>query len=85
MGMRKVEVEYPDEVLASGLDEEQIKAFAREALVVKLYEQGVLSSGHAAQFLGMTRWDFLDLLGRYGVSYFDDTIEFDAELRRAEP
>ena len=84
MGMHKVEVEYPDEALASGMDEEQIKALAREALYVKLYEQGVLSSGRAASLLGMSRWEFLDLLGRYGVSYFDDAIDFDEELRRAQ-
>ncbi len=85
MSMRKVEVEYPDEALASGLDEAQIKALAREALYVRLYEQGVLSSGRAASLLGLTRWEFLDLLGRYGVSYFDDTVDFDEELRRGQP
>lgn len=49
---------------------------------MKLYEQGALSSGRAAALLSITRWDFLDLLGRYGVSYFDDDIDFDEELRR---
>jgi predicted HTH domain antitoxin len=85
MGMHKVEVEYPDEVLARGMNEEQIKRLAREALYAKLYEQGVLSSGQAAALLGITRWEFLDLLGRYGVSYFDDAIDVDEELRRAGP
>jgi predicted HTH domain antitoxin len=85
MGMHKVEVEYPDEVLAHGMSEEQIKRLAREAVYAKLYEQGVLSSSQAAALLGITRWEFLDLLGRYGVSYFDDTLDLDEELRRAEP
>ena len=85
MSMHKVEVEYPDEALASGLDEAQIKALAREALYVRLYEQGALSSGRAATLLGMTRWEFLDLLGRYGVSYFDESADLDAELRRGQP
>lgn len=85
MTMRKIEVEYPDEALSSGLDEAQIQALAREALYVKLYEQGALSSGRAAALLGITRWDFLDLLGRYGVSYFDDDIDFDEELRHGQP
>lgn len=85
MGMRTVDIEYPDEALASGLSEEQIRALAREALYVKLYEQGALSSGRAAQFLGITRWEFLDLLGAYGVSYFDDTGDLDEEVRRAQP
>lgn len=84
MDTHRIEIEYPEEALASGLDEAQIKALAREALYVRLYEQGALSSGRAAALLGMTRWDFLDLLGRYGVSYFDDDIDFDEELRRGQ-
>lgn len=85
MGMRTVDVEYPDEALSSGLTEDQIKALAREALYVKLYEQGAISSGRAAQLLGMTRWEFLDLLGRYGVSYLDDSGDLEEEARRAQP
>lgn len=52
---------------------------------VKLYEQGLLSSDRAARFLGISRWEFLDLLGRYGVSYFDDSSDVAAEVRRAQP
>lgn len=85
MGMHKIEIEYPDDVLAGGMDEEQVRALAREAFFARLYEQGLISSGRAAQLLGMTRWDFLDLLGRYGVSYFDENVNFDEELRRAQP
>ena len=39
----------------------------REALVVRLYDLGKLSSGQAARLLGLSRWEFLDLLGRYNV------------------
>ncbi|HEY7021962.1 MAG TPA: UPF0175 family protein [Ktedonobacterales bacterium] len=85
MTMHKVEIDYPDEALEGGLDEGQIQALAREALYVRLYEQGLLSSGRAAELLSMTRWEFLDLLGRYGVSSFDENIDFDEELRRAQP
>ncbi len=54
----------------------------REALVVRLYDLGKLSSGQAARLLGLTRWEFLDLLGRYNVSLFDDTANVAAEARR---
>jgi predicted HTH domain antitoxin len=84
MGMHRLEIEYPDEVLA-GIDENSLKALAREALYIRLYEQGLLSSGRAAQLLGITRWDFLDLLGKYGVSYFDEQLDIEGELGRAEP
>lgn len=82
--MRVLEIEYPDDLL-SGIDEPHLRAMAREAFYAKLYEQGLLSSGRAAQLLGMTRWDFLDLLGRYGVSYFDEDIDQDEVAGRVQP
>lgn len=82
--IRVLEIEYPDDLL-SGIDEPDLQALAREALYAKLYEQGLLSSGRAAQLLGITRWDFLDLLGRYGVSYFDDAIDQDEAAGRVQP
>jgi predicted HTH domain antitoxin len=82
--MRTLEIDYPDDVLA-GIDEAALRSLAREALFVRLYQQGLLSSGRAAALLGITRWDFLDLLGRYGVSSFDDELDLDDELRRAQP
>ncbi len=47
--------------------------FARELpllAAVKLYELGRLSSGRAAQLAGMSRVEFLLILGRYQVSPF---------------
>lgn len=85
MGMRTIEIEYPEDVLEGGVDEEQVRALAREAFFVRLYERGLISSGRAAQALGMTRWDFLDLLGRYGVSLFDEKVNFDEKLRSTQP
>ncbi|HKV84748.1 MAG TPA: UPF0175 family protein [Ktedonobacterales bacterium] len=82
--MRKLEIDYPDDIL-DGIDEARLRTLAREAFYAKLYEQGLLSSGSAAQLLGITRWDFLDLLGRYGVSYFDEAIEQDEASEHVQP
>lgn len=84
MDMHTIEIEYPEDLLAA-IDEEELKRLAREAFFAKLYERGLLSSGRAAQILGVTRWDFLDLLGHYGVSYFDESADLNEELRRAQP
>ena len=84
MSMRILEIEYPDDLL-SGIDEPHLRTLAREALYAKLYEQGIISSGRAAELLGITRWDFLDLLGRYGVLYFDDVIDQDEAAGRVQP
>ncbi len=84
MSIRILEIQYPDDLL-NGIDEPHLRTLAREALYAKLYEQGIISSGRAAELLGITRWDFLDLLGRYGVSYFDDAIDQDEAAGRVQP
>ena len=40
----------------------------KKSSMVKLYEMGKVSSGTAAKVLGITRWDFLDLLANYNIS-----------------
>ena len=79
--MKALEIEYPDELLAA-MDEQALRALAREALMVRLYDLGKISSGLAAQTLGLSRRRFLEVLSRYGVSPFDDAAEVEAEARR---
>ena len=82
MGTRRIEIEYPDELLQE-VDEHRLAAVAREAFVVKFFEQGLIGSGKGGELLGITRWDFLDLLGRCNVSYFDEDMDLDEEMRVA--
>jgi len=82
METRSVLIEYPAD-LSSELSDEQLARVAREAFYVRLYQQGVISWGRAGALLGMTRSDFLDLLGRYGVSYFDEHADLADDLRNA--
>jgi len=84
MQTRNVQISYPDTLLNS-LSEEQVRALAQEALYVRLYDRGLISSGQAAKMLNMTRSDFLEVLGTYAVSYFDEHIDFDEELCNAQP
>ncbi len=66
-----IRIEYP-ESLANSL-KMSAKDFEREiktSSLVKLYELGKISSGIAAKTLGISRLDFLDLLGTYKVSLF---------------
>ncbi len=76
------QVPYPADLLGE-MWADEVNRLAREALYVRLYQLGRLSSGEAGQLLGMTRSDFLDLLGAYGVSYFDDTTDLAEDLRHA--
>ena len=40
-----------------------------------MFEQGILSSGQAAEIVGITRRKFLEEVGKYGVSIFGETVE----------
>ncbi len=44
-------------------------------LAAKLYEDGLLSAGQAAEMVGMSKRAFVEILGRYRVSLFSRSIE----------
>ena len=41
----------------------------------KLYENGTLSYGQAADLAGITKRTFIELLGKYGVSVFSNSVD----------
>lgn len=73
----QLHLQVPERIV--GKNQQQLEALAFEALVVRLYALGELSSGEGAKLLGLTRREFLDLLGQYNVSLFDDEIDFKHE------
>lgn len=78
-----IQIAYPDELLRiAELTEDQFSQLAHEALVVRLYALGAVSTGKGAELLGVTRREFLVLLGRYNVSEFEDDLDLEAELER---
>lgn len=79
--MKTVHFDLPDDLL-DAVGEEQAGVLAREALLVKLYDLGEISTGKAAEILGVSRREFLAMLGRYGVSEFEDTVDVADEARR---
>jgi predicted HTH domain antitoxin len=69
-------IEMPEEALA-GMRKDPA-GFAREmrlAAAVKWYEMRLVSQGRAAEIAGVSRSEFIDALGRFGVSPF----QYDAE------
>ncbi|WP_158859769.1 UPF0175 family protein [Lunatibacter salilacus] len=50
----------------------------------KLYENGKLSSGQAAEMVGISKRSFVELLGKYDVSLFGyDYNELEEDLENA--
>ena len=44
-------------------------------LASKLYEDGLLSAGQAAEMVGVSKWTFIEMMGKYGVSVFSISPE----------
>lgn len=44
-------------------------------LAAILFDKGILSSGQAAKVAGISRREFLETVGAYGVSIFGETVE----------
>ena len=44
-------------------------------IAAALFKQGILSSGQAAEMAGITRREFLENVGKYGISIFGETEE----------
>jgi len=71
-----VEVTLPPSV---HLTESELKMI----LAAKLFELGELSSGQAAKMVGISRREFLETVGKYGVSIFQyNAEELEEDLAR---
>ena len=58
---------------------------ALEAIVLELYRRRNISSGKAAELLGMKRVDFIAYSGELGIPFFDYSAEqWQAEIRASD-
>jgi predicted HTH domain antitoxin len=64
--MKTLTLKIPDQV-----DEKDVKM----QLAAYLYEKGIMSSGQAAEFAGISKREFIETVGQYGVSIFGEGIE----------
>ncbi|MEE8587327.1 MAG: UPF0175 family protein [Acidobacteriota bacterium] len=74
--MVHIAFDMPEGALASVRQDPS--AFTRElrlAAAIKWYEMRRVSQGRAAEIAGVSRAEFIDSLGRYGVSPFQETVE----------
>lgn len=77
---RLISINYPESLAFSlKMESQEFKNEMKTISIIKLYELGKISSGHAAKLLNMSRIDFLDLLEKYNVSYFHSRLENELE------
>ena len=66
--MKTVQLKIPDNLDINESDLAMI-------IASKLYEDGKLSAGQAAELAGLTKRTFIELLGKYGGSVFSSSID----------
>lgn len=84
--MSSLSVELDPELvtLLEGL-KRPIQESARELIVLELYRRGAVSSGKAAELLGLPRQSFLDMASRLNIPYFRlSEAELEQEGRSSE-
>jgi predicted HTH domain antitoxin len=64
--MKTLTINLPDTV-----NEKDVKMH----LAAQLFDKGILSSGQAAELVGISKKEFLENVGKYGISIFSETIE----------
>ena len=64
--MKTLTINLPDTV-----DEKDVKM----QLAAQLFDKGILSSGQAADLVGISKKEFLENVGKYDVSIFGESVE----------
>ncbi len=84
--MNTISLDLEDDLAAllHGLNQ-PVQQSVRELITLELYRRGTISSGKAAELLGMSRWEFVRYASRLGIAFFDMTDdEWNAERMQSE-
>jgi len=75
------ELDVPDGAVDKSAESELMRSVKQQA-VLKLYSDERVTTGEAAEMLGLTRIGFLDLLRRTGVGFNGELEDEDFEMLR---
>ena len=84
--MTKVEFTIPVHSVNNTIREEA-ETKAKEAYVMTLLKHGEISSGKASELLKISSLDVIDLMSKYEISLFDDSMtleEFQQEINQTK-
>ncbi len=68
--MAEVKLDLPPDLLKLLQEMGDVQQTIKECIVLELYRRGEISSGKAAELLGMGRIDFIQYSGRLGIPFF---------------
>lgn len=84
--MSQQTIELNDELLAvlDGLNQ-PVRQSIPQLVVLELYRRGIVSSGKAAEWYGLSRAEFISHASQLGIPFFDMTAsEWESERQSAE-
>ena len=77
-----VKMNVPEDVLvAARISKRYAASEFRKELAVHLFERGVLSFGKSTQLAGMSKWDFMSMLGSRKIALHYDAEDLDEDLK----
>lgn len=80
--MSELKVDLPTELLTLLQELGEPATAVKECVVLELYRRSLISSGKAAELLGMGRLEFIHYSGRLGIPYFRMSAEeWEGEMR----
>ncbi|SHM77934.1 Uncharacterised protein family (UPF0175) [Caldanaerovirga acetigignens] len=76
MGLARIEIEVPKEVLKYiNSKDKDFQKKIRELMVYNLVKEEKISFGKGAELLGIDKVTFITDLGKLGIPYFDQDVE----------
>jgi predicted HTH domain antitoxin len=77
INLRTLQLNFPNTI-------EQSDDQLRLLIAAKLYENGTLTSGQSAELAGLSKREFIEVLGNYNVSVFSTLVEdLEADIENA--
>ena len=72
----QVELDLPRDLLgALNVTENELGSQLKKLIALELFREERISSGKAAELLGTSKAEFIDLLDQHGIAYFTETPE----------
>jgi len=83
--MHSILLEIPEEIASQiRLPPKRAKMMLMEELVLRLYEQGIITSAHGASLLKKDRVSFERFVAEHEIAFHGDPDELDSDLANLE-
>ena len=80
--MQSVLIEIPEEIISQiKLPPKRAKQMIMEELVIRLYQQEIITSAHGSRLLNMNRFDFENFLAKNEIPIHGEPDELETDIK----